>query len=392
MPRQIRRQHTVNEIEDRRLAGTPARLRQTDRPIDVTPVIGAAAALRHIGAVYRKRRDNLFERREHGLEGKIAGPPIAHRQTVEAAGEHVHLACQIDLHDPLLRCVQHLVKIFALSGQPAIKPGHCSLGVGIDKQRQYLVGKVVAGAAVDRPIRQPLVAREDLLNKDVERLAASLAQRRAIGGGVEQPVDMVDTQPVDLSMIDHVEHQPVGCIEQLGQFDAQPGQIVDVEKPAVVDLLGGNAPVGDPISLLLQQPMQTAKARRPSRGPGEGLHRRRDRVGKCRVLRGHTAFQFGRTAARRFRFEPPQRRELALKIGQCGPGPSQDDGIGMRRDRKTVVVVPGAEAALVRVETQRDLASLQHRAVLVAEHREQHPAFQILAQRIPVDVKIGGVR
>ena len=50
---------------------------------------------------------------------KVAGAPVAHRQAMEAAGEHVHLARQIDLHDALLRGVQNLVEI--LAARPVIR-------------------------------------------------------------------------------------------------------------------------------------------------------------------------------------------------------------------------------------------------------------------------------
>ena len=67
---------------------------------------------------------------------EVAGAPVAHRQAMEAAGEHVHLARQIDLHDALLGGVQHLVEILARAGEPAIKAGHRRLGAGIDEQRR----------------------------------------------------------------------------------------------------------------------------------------------------------------------------------------------------------------------------------------------------------------
>ena len=38
-------------------------------------------------------------------------------------------------------------------------------------------------------------------------------------------------------------------------FHAQPHQIVDVEKSAVIDLLGRDFPMGEPVSLRFQQPM-----------------------------------------------------------------------------------------------------------------------------------------
>ena len=66
----------------------------------------------------------------------------------------------------------------------------------------------------------------------------------------------------------------------------------------------------------------------------------------------------------------------------------EDGGIVERRYRKTVIVIPGAESPFRRLEAQHDLAALQYRAVLLAEHRQQYPAFQIFAQWVPIDVEI----
>ena len=132
-------------------------------------------------------------------------------------------------------------------------------------------------------------------------LAGAPAQRRAILRRVEQPVDMVDAQPLHLPAFDHAEDQPVRRLEQLRQFDAQPGEVVDVEKPAIVDLLGRDAPEREPVGLFLEQKMQPAEAVRiaglPGDRPHRGLQRRcRLRIG-CRL--GQLMLQFGGLLVRR---------------------------------------------------------------------------------------------
>ena len=57
-----------------------------------------------------------------------------------------------------------------------------------------------------------------------------------------------------------------------------------------------------------------------------------------------------------------------------------------------MIEIPGAEATLRRIEVQCDLASFEDHPVLLAEHRQQHPAFEIGAKRMPVDVEIAGER
>src|SRR5205814_8761340 len=72
-----------------------------------------------------------------------------------------------------------------------------------------------------------------------------------------------------LPIFDHREHHAVRRGEQFGQFDAQPGEVVDVEKPAVVDFLGRDPPAGEAIGLRFEEAMQAAKAGRPAEPPGD---------------------------------------------------------------------------------------------------------------------------
>ena len=310
---------------------------------------------------------------------------------MEAARQHVHLAREIDLHDPLLRRVQHRVEILGSAGEPLIEARHRPFRGRIDKQRQDLVCEIVTGAAGDRPVRQPLVACQYFLDGDVELVARLLAQRGAICGGIEQPVDMVDAQPLHLAALDHREHHAVRRREQLRQFDAQSRQIVDVEKPPVINLLSGNPPVRDAIVLRLQKPVQPAEAGGPSRASGEIAQRHLDRAGDSGITMrrsGQPGFHLTAKPARLGWIEPVQCRQIAGEARDGLTATLQDNRIARRRQRKTVLVIPGAEAALGHIEAQFNLAAFEHRPVLVAEHRQQHAAFQILAERIPIDVEI----
>ena len=57
-----------------------------------------------------------------------------------------------------------------------------------------------------------------------------------------------------------------------------------------------------------------------------------------------------------------------------------------------MLVVPGAETALLRIQTQFDLPAFQYRAELVAKHRQQYLAFEVAAAGMPVDIEESGVR
>ncbi len=68
-------------------------------------------------------------------------------------------------------------------------------------------------------------------------------------------------------------------------------------------------------------------------------------------------------------------------------GIAQQRRVALRRDGKALLVIPGAEATIARIETQADLALLQDGAIGLAEHRQQHLADEIGPAGTPVDVE-----
>ena len=66
---------------------------------------------------------------------------------------------------------------------------------------------------------------------------------------VEQAVGVVDPQAGHALARDDVEHQCVRGAEDFLTVAAQRGQGVDVEEAAVVDLVGSDPPVSQPIGL-----------------------------------------------------------------------------------------------------------------------------------------------
>ena len=73
---------------------------------------------------------------------------------------------------------------------------------------------------------------------------------------------MVDANPVDAPVAQQLECKRMGPFEHLGIFHAERGQLVDVEEPAVVDLLGGDSPVRQSIGLRGEQRVQAVEAPR----------------------------------------------------------------------------------------------------------------------------------
>ena len=135
--------------------------------------------------------------------------------------------------------------------------------------------------------------------------------------------------------------------------------------------------------------MQRAEAFRLARRAGElrdaGLDRRRH-VG----LFGDKARQLGLQflgAALDMGAEGGQGAEGVAQLLQIGLLVAQDLGVVQRADRQLVGVIgPDREAAFLRVELQRQIAVLQHLAVLVAQERDQQLALEKAAVGVPLDV------
>src|ERR1700730_17360391 len=72
----------------------------------------------------------------------------------------------------------------------------------------------------------------------------------------------------------------MGFLEQLGQFHAQAGQLVDVEETPVIDLFRSNAPIRDPVGLHFEQLVQARETQRVTRLTTELLQCNRDSAGE----------------------------------------------------------------------------------------------------------------
>ena len=114
--------------------------------------------------------------------------------------------------------------------------------------------------------------RQNLFDQHVEGPKPFL-QPLAIGPRIEQAVDVIDPQPLHVAALDQFAHQPVRPLEHFRQLHPQAGKLIDIEETPIVDLLGGDAPIGDAVCLGLEKAMQTWEALRlplPAVDAGEG--------------------------------------------------------------------------------------------------------------------------
>src|SRR5208337_1999894 len=97
---------------------------------------------------------------------------------------------------------------------------------------------------------------QDLFNDEIEWLGHRCAQVVDIRLGIQQPVDMVDAQAVQRAIFQHREDTGMSVAEHGRQFHTHAGEVVDVEEAAVVDIIAGDAEIGDAPGLLLDQAVE----------------------------------------------------------------------------------------------------------------------------------------
>ncbi len=216
-------------------------------------------------------------------------------------------------------------------------------------------------------------------------------------------------KPVIQPALDEPQHHLVHRGEHFGVLDPDGGQRVDVEKAAVVDLVGGDAPVAKAIRLVVQQCFELVETGRVPFASVVGFDRALERLAHL-----GTALDQGRQPAPRdlafaialadrfaLDFRPRRqmlkRRHDALQLHALGHLGGEFFGHpleGLLEHRHPAARI-GREAALVVADDkphvlvgQLQFLGFENLAELIAQHRQQHFAAQRLLGRIPVDVEV----
>ena len=83
-----------------------------------------------------------------------------------------------------------------------------------------------------------------------------------VAGGVAEAVGVVDPEAVEHPLADPLEDQAVAVLEDPLVLHPQADQRVDVEEPAIVQLLDGGLPEGQPVILPFEEGVDLGRARR----------------------------------------------------------------------------------------------------------------------------------
>src|SRR5581483_4622257 len=236
-----------------------------------------------------------------------------------------------------------------------------------------------------------------------------LLQVPEISQRIIQPVRVVDPEPIELSLPDEPEDQPGGLLEYLLPLHRDRSEAVDVEKPAVVDLIGRHPPIRKAISLPVQEGVEEIEAARIpfdsiieddvliDKGPD--LFRRMVELGETLLnpfdlpplLRNPLRIGFDLLREMKERegdaviLLQPLRIVGHLRVERIEPMP-ENFGIGPRGDRKAALIIFDMKRPFRKGQIQ--LLIFQDTAVLVAQDRQEDLAVQLLLDRLPVDIEV----
>ena len=188
------------------------------------------------------------------------------RDAIQLLRQHIQLARQRTRENRLLAVVEHLREGIDAADEARVDVAQLVCAQAIDEQAVEQVQVVIAGGSLNRPLgRQRLVVRENLFDDHIRlTLGPSAAHRRVqtrqILLRIHQPVGMIDPQAGHPAFFDESQHQLVNCREHFGLFHADRSQAIDVEETPIVDLVGGHAPVAEPIRLVGQQRLEPVEA------------------------------------------------------------------------------------------------------------------------------------
>ncbi len=237
---------------------------------------------------------------------------------------------------------------------------------------------------------------QDLLHHHVA-VGIERPQPAQVAHGVTEPVDVVDAHAAHLVAPQEVGDQPVAVVEDDVVLDAQPGKARDGEEAAVVELLAGGAPVGQPIALAAEERVE---------GVGVAGHRLELGVEGASDLEialgehveGLLEGVLGALALdERLVLGGGRGRQRSEGTGDAGEllGLAALGGAGEelldagRRDRQLLAVVVDHDAAAPAAQHQ--LTRLDHASVVVAEHGHEHRRRGVRVSAAPGDVEVAGV-
>jgi len=195
------------------------------------------AADRQVGTVHREPGDQLREGVTNGGRAVVGIGDLG-----QQAGQPAHLTLQDAVGDGPLAGVDQLGPgdvagrgPRALGLKYSLQRVEPALTGGVDEHPVEVGEGVVAGGAVGGPIGgQLLAALQDLLDEQVA-IAHGRSQPVEVPARIGEAVGVVDPQALHLAAVHPAQDLAVGLIEDPRHLDADTGEGVHGEEPAVVE-------------------------------------------------------------------------------------------------------------------------------------------------------------
>src|SRR3984957_17000043 len=254
----------AHKVVDAGVLGVVLFLGRLNRDLDVPAGLArdfdfVRFAFSKVCSVHGKISYNFAQGVAEAIQSEVAGIAVRQCDTAQHAGQNLQLTGERTAHDSLLGFVDDLAKVESAAQESTIGAPHFGRGGRVDEETVEQIGKVVTCSPMHGPIRrQRLIAGQNLFNHYVTGAAGG--DLPEVLCGIEQPVRMIDSQSVDFALPHQFHDEAVRSLEDARIFHAQTGEIVDVKKTPVVNIVGCDPPIPQPERLRLDQFMQFVKA------------------------------------------------------------------------------------------------------------------------------------
>src|SRR5439155_2985805 len=178
-----------------------------------------------------------------------AGVTVAESDPAEKIRKDVYFTGERAVHHELFAFIKQFGEIVT-AHDGAIDTIHAGESGGIDEEAVDEICELVSSGAVYRPgLGEALIAGQNLFDHDVKGFLLCTLQASEIGSGIVKAVGVIDAKSVELVFVHELENKPVRGVKGRGVLHAERGQVINVEKTAVVDVVCGHAAVGEAVRL-----------------------------------------------------------------------------------------------------------------------------------------------
>ncbi len=263
----------THKIKHTQVGGLSAFTRFDNGGLNVMLINFRNRLLGDVGSIHRKTGHHLHQGIAQTVQGEIAGVARSLRNAPQLIDQHIQLACERDFHNEFFGAIKNIAEAQILADERGVGFSEQRLAARVDEQPIHQIGKVVAGGAVNGPVRQVFIVRENFFDQQIKGFGARFRARfqalrqpllhaSEILARVIQAIRMIDAQRMNLALGDKLENQTVRGFKYFRAAHAQTRQLVHIEKSPVINIVRRHPPARQMKGLRFNQFMQRIEARR----------------------------------------------------------------------------------------------------------------------------------